>query len=270
MNQLTQITRTQELAEEIRSLVRLTAEGVIEIGHRLIEARAILKAEGKWVAWLKEEFEWSVATAYNIMRAAEAVKREPRLMKFRSPSILYLVSGAPEEAIEALLDFEGGYAEAKLVIDAHKWAEKTQMTIDALQHVDMEEACAQGNAKTVNLARMTAARILAELDAAMDNGEARSLAVEMYREHGVWLAEVTETDPVENMHKATLRERQGEPAIGKVRAKLYEERDTARLVVWCSGPHTIAEFPRTGSAQADAWRVTCIEACMEAVGENRK
>ena len=47
MNQLQRVTRTQEIAEEIRSLVKLTAEGVIEIGHRLIEARSILKAEGK-------------------------------------------------------------------------------------------------------------------------------------------------------------------------------------------------------------------------------
>ena len=269
MNQLQRVTRTQELAEEIRSLVKLTAEGVVEIGHRLIEARSILKAEGRWIAWLEEEFEWSVSTAYNFIRVAKAVKKESKLLKFRAPSVLYLVSGAPEEAFDALLDFEGGYAEAKLVIDAHKWAEKTHMTIDALRHVDMPEAYAQGNSRTVNLARLTAGRVLAELDAAMTNGEARPMAVEIYREHGQWLSDMNESDAIENMKNAgtTLRERQGEPATGKVTHKLYEYPDTSKLVVWCSGPHTIAEFPRTGSAQADAWRVTCIEACMKVVGE---
>jgi len=270
MNQLQQVTRIYELTEEIRNLVRLTVEGAVEIGYRLIEARKILKAEGRWIAWLEEEFGWSVTSAYNLIRAAEAVRKEPRLLKLRSPSVLYLLSGAPDEALDALMDFEGGYVEAKLVIDAHKWAEKTKAMIQAVQSVDMAEVYAQGDGRTVSLARLTAARILAELEAATESDDTRELAVEMYREHGEWLAGVTETNPVENMANAglTLRERHGEPATGKVRAKLYEESHMARLVVWCSGPHTIAEFPRTGSSEADAWRVACMEACMEVVDGN--
>ncbi|GAF68538.1 unnamed protein product, partial [marine sediment metagenome] len=104
---------------------------------------------------------------------------------------------------------------------------------------------------------------------AMKSEDTRELAVEMHREHGEWLADVTGTDPVENMANAgmTLCERHGEPATGKVRAKFYDDRETPRLVVWCNGgPHTIAEFPRTGSSEADAWRVACMEACLEVVG----
>ena len=268
MTELQRVTRVQELAEEIRALAKLTAEGIVEIGHRLIEARAILKAEGRWVAWLEDEFDWSVSTAYQFIRVAEAVRREPRLVKFRSPSVLYLMSGAPDEALEALLDFEGGYAEAKLAVDAHRWAEKARAIIAALGAVDLEEACRRGNSRVVNLARLTAARLLAEMEAAAE-GEARRLAVELYREHGEWLADVTGTDPVENMRNAglTLRERHGEPATGKIRAKFYDDRERARLVVWCgNGPQTVAEFPRTGSSEADAWRVACIEACLEATG----
>ena len=268
MTELQQVTRVHELAEEIRNLVRLTVEGVVEIGDRLIEARSILKPQGKWLEWLDSEFGWKRSSVYNIIRATEAVRKEPRLMQLRSPSVLYLVSGAPEEALKQMLDFDVGYAEAKLVIDAHRWADKTKDTIAALQQVDMPEVYARGNARVVALVQMTAGRVLAELEAAMESEETRSLAVELYREHGEWLADVNGSDPVENMANAglTLRERHGEPATGRVRAKLYEERDTAKLVVWCSGPHTVAEFPRTESSEADAWRVACMEACMKEVG----
>lgn len=268
MTELRQVTRVHELAEEIRNLTYQTAERVVEIGNRLIEARSILKKEGKWIAWLQDEFEWSVGTAYNLIRAAEAVKRVPDVIKLRSPSILYLISGAPDEAIDALLDLDVGYAEAKLVVDAHKWAGKTEAIIAALRKVDMAQARMEGNLGVVNLAEQTANRILAELEAAMDNGETRELAVELHREHGEWLADVTGTNSVENMANAgmTLRERHGEPATGRITHKFYDDRDKPCLVVWCNGgPHTIAEFPRTGNSEADAWRVACMEACLEVV-----
>ena len=268
MTELQQVTRVHELAEEIRQLVRLTVEGVVEIGDRLIEARSILKPQGKWLEWLDSEFGWKRSSVYNIIRATEAVRKDDRLLKLRSPSVLYLVSGASEEALERMLDFDVGYIEAKLVIDAHKWADKTKDTIAALRQVDVAEAYKRGNAQVVALARMTAGRVLAELEAAMEGEETRELAVEMHREHGEWLADVTGSDPVENMANAglTLRERHGEPATGRVTAKMYDKRDMSYLVVWCSGPHTVAEFPRTGSAEADAWRVACMEACLEVVG----
>ena len=87
-------------------------------------------------------------------------------------------------------------------------------------------------------------------------------------EHGEFLARATDTDPMENMQNAglTLRERHGEPAQGKARFKFYDDNDRAKLVVWCPDPHVVAEFPRTGNCGADAWRVRCIEACLEAVG----
>lgn len=264
--ELQDLTRVQELAEEIRALASQTAERIVEIGNRLIEARAILKPKGEWMAWLEQEFAWSRQTAYNFIRVAEAVEQEPRLLRFQSPSVLYLVSGAPDEAVEQLLEFEAGYTEARKLIDAHKWAEKTQTMIAALREVDIDKARAEGDARVLSIVRMTASRILAELDAALEvEDDARELAVKMYHEDGVWLAHVTNTDPMENMRNAgaSLRERHGEPANGEVRAKFYDEWEKSRLVVWCPDPHTIVEFPRTGNAQADAWRAACLEACME-------
>jgi hypothetical protein len=267
--ELQEHVRVQELAEEIRALASQTAERIVEIGNRLIEARAILKPKGEWLSWLESEFAWSRQTAYNFIRVAEAVEREPRLLRFQSPSVLYLVSGAPDEAVEQLLEFQAGYTEARQLIDAHRWADKTKMMIAALREVDLEKVRAEGDRRVESMVRMTAGRILAELDAAMEiDNEARKLAVEIYHDDGVWLAHVTSTDPMENMRNAgaSLRERHGEPANGKVRAKFYDDADRARLVVWCPKPHTIVEFPRTGNAQADAWRVACIEACMEVLG----
>ena len=170
MTELQQVTRVHELAEEIRNLVRMTVEGAVEIGYRLIEARTILKKERRWVAWLEDEFDWSVGMAYNLIRAAEAVKKEPKLLTLRSPSLLYLLSVAPDEVLDSLMDLDVGYAEAKLVVDAHKWAKKTRTMIAALQAVDMAETRARGDARTIALAEATADRILAELEAAMKNG----------------------------------------------------------------------------------------------------
>src|SRR5437660_575869 len=46
------------LADTINSLRKRVAEGLIEIGRRLIEAKA-LAGHGRWLPWLEREFGWT-------------------------------------------------------------------------------------------------------------------------------------------------------------------------------------------------------------------
>jgi len=269
MSELKAVTRTEELAEEIRQLAARAASDIVDIGLRLIEARKILRAEGKWTTWLDQEFNWTPRTATNFIRAAKVAKKHPRLLGIQSPSILYLLTDPSEEMVDQLLKSKS-YTEAEEIVEAVRWAERSLAKIHALQKIDYDQVRAKGNWKTMELAQETASRILAEMESAMTFDTARSTAVRLYRDYGAWLAELSETDPVENVRNAglTLRERHGEPANGRVKAKLYDELEVARLTVWCPDPHDIAIFPRTENVLANAWRVTFMEACLGATKGN--
>ena len=59
----------QQKTGEIKSLIRLSTQTIIEIGCKLIEVKAKLK-HGQFGDWLKLEFDWSEPTAQRFMRVA--------------------------------------------------------------------------------------------------------------------------------------------------------------------------------------------------------
>lgn len=59
----------QERANNIRGLVRQTAENIITIGQSLIEVKERL-GHGQFRPWLKTEFEWSISAASQFMNVA--------------------------------------------------------------------------------------------------------------------------------------------------------------------------------------------------------
>jgi len=72
---MTEITRSPAMiAGEINTIkeqVRSTAlSASVEIGHRLQEAKALVPA-GEWVRWLKDNVDYSVRTAQNLMALAQ-------------------------------------------------------------------------------------------------------------------------------------------------------------------------------------------------------
>jgi len=58
-------------AEAIRVLAKRTTADIIEIGERLIAAKATCN-HGEWLPWLKDEFGWTERTAYNFINVVEA------------------------------------------------------------------------------------------------------------------------------------------------------------------------------------------------------
>jgi protein gp37 len=63
----------KERALRIRDVAKRTAEGIIQIGQWLSEAKARIP-HGGWLPWLESEFGWSISTATNFMRVFENVK----------------------------------------------------------------------------------------------------------------------------------------------------------------------------------------------------
>lgn len=89
----------QQRTGEIKTLMRRTAEGVMEIGGKLIEVKDRL-GHGRFGYWLEQEFGWSDRTARNFMAVARQFKTEIISDLDFAPSALIALSGAtvPEAA----------------------------------------------------------------------------------------------------------------------------------------------------------------------------
>lgn len=94
-------TQTLEtLTAEILILKRQTAANIIEIGKRLIEAKKLV-GHGNWLAYLREQVQFSERTARNFMRAAEEFSNRQPVADLE-PSKVYLLLEAPEEVRDEL------------------------------------------------------------------------------------------------------------------------------------------------------------------------
>jgi Protein of unknown function (DUF3102) len=107
-------TALAEHAAAIRALGKRVIDDVIEIGERLSQCRAILKEDGKWRAWLKDEFDWGRSTADNFINIYTLSKSAggPNFGHLDLPlSALYLLaapSTPPEARAEIIERAEAG------------------------------------------------------------------------------------------------------------------------------------------------------------------
>lgn len=60
----------QQQTGEIRGLMKQTAQGIVEIGQRLIQVKERL-GHGRFLDWLEAEFDWNRRTAHRCMSVAE-------------------------------------------------------------------------------------------------------------------------------------------------------------------------------------------------------
>jgi hypothetical protein len=117
-----------EHADAIRSLGKQTVGNIIEIGRRLVDCRDNHLEHGKWLPWLKREFNWSRQTADRFIHIYEASDKLPKLSNLEVPvSGLYLLA-APSTPVaareEVIARAEAGealpVAEVKHVVEKHK------------------------------------------------------------------------------------------------------------------------------------------------------
>lgn len=118
----------RQRTSEIKSLIRQTAEDIIDIGQKLIEVKKEL-AHGQFINWLKAEFNWSRSTATKFMQVAKQFKGVNFTHLEIAASALYLMTAAStselarEEALERAAQGEFiSYTEAKTIIARHKAA----------------------------------------------------------------------------------------------------------------------------------------------------
>ena len=113
----------QQKTDEIKTLMRRTAQDVFDIGQKLSEIKARLK-HGHFGNWLKAEFEWSERTAQNFIRVYESFKSENFADLNFSQTALYVLAAAPEEArleaIELAKEKAIPLAEVKKIAEKHK------------------------------------------------------------------------------------------------------------------------------------------------------
>jgi hypothetical protein len=123
------------LADTINSLRKVSSESIVEIGFRLIEAKAYV-GHGNWLPWLKLKFDWSDETALNYMRVYELSKNQKfwnlDLSDHLVKSSLYLLAGpsTPPKALAEVAErvkagLKPTVAEVKRIVTEAKSETKT-------------------------------------------------------------------------------------------------------------------------------------------------
>lgn len=137
-------TLVQQRTNEIKNLMRLTTQGIIEIGLKLIDAKAQLR-HGNFRNWLEAEFSWSVKTANRFMQVAENFKCVKLTHLNITDSALYFLASpsTPQEArVEALkratLGENINYTLAKVIVSEHKQVLQSKSRKLVSSNVDTE------------------------------------------------------------------------------------------------------------------------------------
>lgn len=132
----------QQRTSEIKTLMRRTAQDIVDIGQKLIEVKGRL-GHGQFGAWLECEFEWTTTTAWRFMNVAERFSNLENL-DFAS-SALYLLAepSTPDLArIEAVQRAEAGepitYKLAQVIVASYKPAPQVTAFAPAQQTSEIE------------------------------------------------------------------------------------------------------------------------------------
>lgn len=175
----------QQRTSEIKSLMRRTAQDIIDIGQKLFEVKEQLE-HGNFRNWLKVEFNWSISTATKFMQVAAQFK----CVKFThldiTASALYLLAApsTPGEArVEALERASLGetitHSKAKAIAFKHK--EPNQPKPDKPVTVDVPAQTVERESDTAAKPtdeRATAVEISPEPD---DPDSSKEALVELHR-----------------------------------------------------------------------------------------
>jgi hypothetical protein len=88
----------QQQTEEIRGLMKKTAQGIIEIGQKLIEVKKRL-GYGKYRQWIEAEFNWGKSTANSFENAARRFGDVQNLDNFALSALYELAAPSTSESV---------------------------------------------------------------------------------------------------------------------------------------------------------------------------
>ncbi len=146
----------REQTEEIRVLMKRTAEGIRNIGQKLLEIKEKL-GHGNFLNWLKAEFNWSEPTAQRFMRVARQFKFINLTDLSIAPSALYVLS-APSTSNsvreEAIFRAQTGenitYAAAKEIKQKYHPAPTNKVKKDEKIEKEREKTPAEPESRAVS------------------------------------------------------------------------------------------------------------------------
>ncbi|GJD22786.1 hypothetical protein RIVM261_077420 [Rivularia sp. IAM M-261] len=144
----------QEKTSELKSLMRRSAQDIIDIGQKLAEVKEQL-GHGNFRAWLKAEFDWSVRTAARFMQVATQFECANLAHLNIAISALYLLAepSTPEKARKQALELakEGEnitHTKAQIIVNHHK--ELAQPSACKTGTIDLSTKATKGNLLTLS------------------------------------------------------------------------------------------------------------------------
>lgn len=136
----------RQRTNELKTLVKRSAQDIIEIGAKLIEVKERLP-HGQFGGWLNVEFGWSQQTAKRFINVAQRFQNQQIVDLDFAPSALYLLSApstpddARQEAIERAENGETiNHILAKEIVLEHKTKE---LVYDGSKGINQCQACLQ-------------------------------------------------------------------------------------------------------------------------------
>lgn len=174
----------REKAMCIRANLAGGRQAYLTAGQILLEAKEQLP-HGQFMPWVEFEFGMGIDTAERMM----GVARNPQLLDLPYDydiSILYLLSGAPPDASETLVEMsmQGKKVEVKdamIVVAQSKFQAKVESIVAALNGAAPSEQA---------LVEKTAFATLAEIQHGYDNPKLRDMARSLYDRYGARLNEL--------------------------------------------------------------------------------
>lgn len=135
----------KQRTEEIKTLVRRSAQDIIDIGNKLIDVKERL-GHGGFGDWLEREFGWSEGTARRFINVALNMRQIDHGDRFEMKALYLLAApSTPEPArIEAIERAQAGeeitYTAAKTIVAQHRTPEPSpsQHTFDSAPPSDLE------------------------------------------------------------------------------------------------------------------------------------
>ena len=134
----------QRCTSEIKSLMRRTAQDLIDIGQKLIEVKQQL-GHGNFEAWLKAEFGWGEWTARKFIQVARKFKSVKFTDLSVATSALYLLASSytPEDACKEVLERAVlgdviSYTKAKTIVTQHQEAARAKESKAVTLNVPVE------------------------------------------------------------------------------------------------------------------------------------
>jgi response regulator of citrate/malate metabolism len=131
---------------EIKSLMKRTAQGILEIGQKLLEIKQKL-GHGNFLDWLKVEFNWSEPTAQRFMQVARQFKFINLMDLEIAPSALYVLSAPSTPELvreEAIARAQAGenitYTTAQEIKQKHQPTSTSKVKKDKKIEQDKEKA----------------------------------------------------------------------------------------------------------------------------------